>query len=1276
MLSPLGLVLVLVTASLLEGVVSPPRGHDAAMIREFGPPPAPFSLLSELAAHDQVRSSLQEAPPAATRVIEGPAFPGNPEVFPFQPGPGSRSQPLGNQERNRGVEPGAASVTLPPGIPSHLNAQDESFLFSGDAARFETEEATLTVERAPEEQVRSHWVGGEIDAGGPYGGPDTKEGETLTITVTVKDPRVIFLRYDINGDGIFDYPDQTGGGTMGKWTTQTTITKTYYDNFYGDIVVEGWDGVSAKIKIATGTNLGEPSTPQWLLHAPGYTLAWGFHAKEDMEVQQLGHYHYIYNLFEMAIWSVSGIRLGVCTPTHVRIKWNWCTPSEPIQLFAGQDYRITIRIATFGVAINTPTDTSRIDFKGAYYCRSLATPCFPYVHWSNQFIPLIDFRWRQILVLPDATRDTAFLEVNNVAPTVFDLSADVSPAPEGMRLNVIASFDDPGLDDTWEARWRFPDGTDSGWQPVPKTTGGARVLILHAITGAIDALKARLWEDCGTFCLSIDALDFGPVGENRVPTLEELRGYDVIVVTVAWGRIPGPDEVGDRLAEFMDAAGATGGGVIMMAAGFYDNDIFGIGGRWETDKSPLPRAGFAPNTVTLGTIYEVNHPILDGVVSASGGFHHLITNVTVGASRIADWSDNTVFAAAKTDAGGRRAVGLNFNPSPTAGDLARVLTNAIRYASRQPDFTWRTMPFVLDPVSVGFADDHPFTTTHEDELSLRVEVRDDDHGKFEVANWTLIFEETFDDPAECDWTASVAKWPPGWTAQPTHGWRCEATTGRRGPTVFYHYNDPLYGTGDGDSYLFTDAFNLSTFTGIRMEYYHDWRASFPSGDQDGYIQASVDGGATWITLQEYHHNDPSADTGERFFESLALGGHPNVTFRFYYASWDDWWWFLDNVRLFGNSGEIMAGLGTAEGTIQVENVDALASGGFDAADRDTNGDVLFKGFRIEDPALWEPSEWFAYAWDFGDGSEVQWEYKGNMTPPEFDVLLVHSLCLSGNLCSDYRELHDRLLSLDDIDTVDGFNLMNHPGLPQAPDFDLLMAHDVIVIAMNWGYFSYLPWTFARRQLGNRLADYADAGGGGVLTLMTAFDLSPALGDALSLLGRYVDDDYGPFEKELLIVGEAELGSLVDPDHDLFVRVRMEEVSSSLIYSGNYTVTIGGGGQASGRNGSVLARWADGNNAVGVKELANGMRTVHLGLHPRLVGDDTPYLLRNAIGWAAGGIPTPVLSPITHRFGSDPQYTVDLKVIDDDMGWIWDPISQSPIEVIPPAIISHRYITIT
>src|SRR3990172_5794192 len=197
-------------------------------------------------------------------------------------------------------------------------------MYEAGHVTFESDDATVTVSSA-EAGTRSHWVGGEIDAGGPYGGGDTFEGDTLTFTVTIEDPTIIFLRYDFNADGVFDYPDQTGGGNMGKWTTQSTVTRTFYDNFFGSIVVEGWDGVSTKIQINTGEEFDKTRAIQFIIGFGTYTFANRFRAKTNMEVTALGHYHYLYTAFESRLFNSAGALLAQCSPTHTLLSWNWCT---------------------------------------------------------------------------------------------------------------------------------------------------------------------------------------------------------------------------------------------------------------------------------------------------------------------------------------------------------------------------------------------------------------------------------------------------------------------------------------------------------------------------------------------------------------------------------------------------------------------------------------------------------------------------------------------------------------------------------------------------------------------------------------------------------------------------------------------------------------------------------------------------------------------------------------------------------------------------------------
>lgn len=65
-----------------------------------------------------------------------------------------------------------------------------------------------------------------------------------TFTV-VASPTILFFRYDLDADGDWEFPDPTGGGTSGKWTTLTSVTTTFVGPSRG-VCVEGWDGVTVR----------------------------------------------------------------------------------------------------------------------------------------------------------------------------------------------------------------------------------------------------------------------------------------------------------------------------------------------------------------------------------------------------------------------------------------------------------------------------------------------------------------------------------------------------------------------------------------------------------------------------------------------------------------------------------------------------------------------------------------------------------------------------------------------------------------------------------------------------------------------------------------------------------------------------------------------------------------------------------------------------------------------------------------------------------------------
>src|SRR5437867_1425900 len=832
----------------------------------------------------------------------------------------------------------SSGITVKPVTQEQL----KEALQAGGTVTYHGEHGDISMRTAtPDETTRSHLIGtGAVEAGGPYGGPDTFEGgPAITFTATVNDPDLKFIRWDFNNDGKFDYPDQTGGGNLGKWTTDKTCCnppKQFFDDYFGKVVVQAWDGTSTTVVINTGDNGLSAYGIQFLIGFGTNTFANRITAKANVKVTELGHYHYAYNLFETAIFSGTGTLLGQCTAVHVTFKWNWCTLPPPVNLVTGSEYVIGVRTTSYGNLISAASDSAKVHYNGLYYCFS-SSLCYPSTFFSAAYTLMVDFRWQETLIFPDAAEASATLDINNVAPTVFNVVTSPQPALEGTPAQLTAQFSDPGLDDTWEVRWTLHDGRVSPWLPIAKYDGGAKVLLLTSYTGNVPGeLMTKIVTACGNFCTAVNYLDFGQIGENRVPALSELVKYDVLVIGTNYV----PADIGDRIAQYMDAAGSTGGGVVMLQGGFADN-IFGIGGRWQSDKySPVARDGYNFVNSGLGTIYVPGHPILDGVSTFSSGLRGIQTTTQSGV-RIADFADGRVAIATNTNpivANGARAVAHNWFPLSgfASGDYIRVIVNSIRWASRQPDPTIKSMPITTDAFAIPFKDDDPVTTTPQDSFTEKVEVRDDDNGKVRVTGSSQLSFNDFENTAECNGAYYFTNtWPPGWSSEPhRYGWTCNyvSTFGSRGPNIWYYYNDPLYGTGNGHSYLYTPTFDFSSWFAARMSFDTYWQANFPSGTSDGLVEASTDGGVTWpVVLTEYHHNNPASFRGSYSTDSTAVGGFSNVQFRFRYESNDDWWWFVDNVKIIGIAGSIINGLGSATGAVTVANVPPTAIGGFNAA---------------------------------------------------------------------------------------------------------------------------------------------------------------------------------------------------------------------------------------------------------------------------------------------------------------------------------------------------------
>jgi len=77
------------------------------------------------------------------------------------------------------------------------------------------------------------------------GCPVGKSDFACTFTATASGPTFVFFRFDFNADGVWDFPNQVGGGSLGKWSTLTTVTWGFTEPFRR-ACVQVWDGVSTR----------------------------------------------------------------------------------------------------------------------------------------------------------------------------------------------------------------------------------------------------------------------------------------------------------------------------------------------------------------------------------------------------------------------------------------------------------------------------------------------------------------------------------------------------------------------------------------------------------------------------------------------------------------------------------------------------------------------------------------------------------------------------------------------------------------------------------------------------------------------------------------------------------------------------------------------------------------------------------------------------------------------------------------------------------------------
>jgi hypothetical protein len=670
------------------------------------------------------------------------------------------------------------------------------------------------------------------------------------------------------------------------------------------------------------------------------------------------------------LWTEGGTLLTQVTNPYVpQYSWRWFNVA-PVTLTAGNNYIVSGGIrGYYFMGEDNPGMTADGVIDPTDWMYYLNSPYgFPGSSAGSSPLPLVDIHYSYSYLLPDVLTDTADVFVDNIAPIPINPTAIGEPGLEGSNLGFTAEFYDIGVDDDWWYRWDWGDGTMSNWRKVNKYSGGARVLLYHSIAGYENEVYDSLAAEMGSYATIFDIWSF----YDDPGTLEELSQYDVLIMPENTGIIGGwPDDVGDVIADYVDA----GGGMVDMVATFYNAGTWGITGRWADEDYSCFNGGYIGGSSSTTAIYDPTHPIIDGfagTVSSWGtSIPVSVPSVRSDATLLADYPSYP--AAAYKDAGtmgpgSGRIASLNIFilDGYRSGDALMVTANAAIWASGKAPPVPLSMPIPLEQMDHIYVDDHPDHITHQDTFYPTVQVRDDDHLKEVVVGAPVpVYFTDFE---------TGPSWPAGWYEGGDYAWYM-----RSNPTEMYgswcaRRNYYPYGI----SHLYSPTFDFTGLGGAVVDFDHWWWTGWGGAYQDGLVQISIDGGSTWNTIAEYHHNDPTEVIEHVQVMFGAAADQPSVQLRFWIDMYNDWYWEVDNVGLQAADTYTMYGMGEASTTALVENVfPSIIFPPNLVTLTDENVPISFEGIEITDPALFEKTEsyWYKYIWD--DGQETAWINKGS-----------------------------------------------------------------------------------------------------------------------------------------------------------------------------------------------------------------------------------------------------------------------------------------------------------
>jgi hypothetical protein len=240
------------------------------------------------------------------------------------------------------------------------------------------------------------------------------------------------------------------------------------------------------------------------------------------------------------------------------------------------------------------------------------------------------------------------------------------------------------------------------------------------------------------------------------------------------------------------------------------------------------------------------------------------------------------------------------------------------------------------------------------------------------------------------------------------------------------------------------------------------------------------------------------------------------------------------------------------------------------------------------------------------------------------ILIIHATNTNPFLVSDIRNW---LKQYPDIKTVDDFD-----GGSGTPTWDLLQEYCTIIL-YDYIWYDYPTW-FDSETLGNRMADYVDAGGGVVLC---HFLWSAGGSYNGKITGRFDPNYYCWYPNIIALSGYGPptiMSSVLLPNHPI-----MKGVNNITIPNG----TLGGSMKLLDGAQNVF-KWSDGHDACAVRTI-NNVNRVDIQMFPYTSAAPTsiPFggwsgdggrLIKNSLSWTSGGGPLNCSMDIANDGGID------------------------------------------